>query len=174
MGLSRTVLCFTISFALSLPVIAAKGDSSPALDVTIKYLNEMLDDARFMRGENVAKISRPQHSCGVLRFDFNGGYVQSRGEYHGDNWGNMALKPTAVTIAPSSDSESYNGLLLTCSHPRCIAWSSATSGTQGRREDNGAISKMLVYLSGENLPRYLKAFKHLQDLCGGTEKNPFD
>jgi len=167
--------CLLLLVAVSTLGSPQRGGRGPSLSETKQYLNNMavgkstgivdhsLSFAQDLNWQQT--IQRADHDCDQVHF-----YMQPA-DWGGDRiyrYVEWAFRPREVTVEWTQNS--LNVSFVCVQQPGCI---------QATMDVNNTVTTIhagtaYIQLFEPSQHRYVNAFLHLQELCGGVEKNPFD
>jgi len=157
-------------------VHADQATEGPSMEVTISALGDAsygatvgpYEDALRKIGRfDDERVASSNHTCQMVEFNISpptDGYTDNYG------WAIYTFDPLGVTVYLSGTS-----VVAQCVNGSCINEQTSFYDADGNRHvENHVGTWMSLQIGGPGLHRYLNALRHLQALCGGTRRNPFD
>jgi hypothetical protein len=172
----RRALTALLALAPATEVRAYQAIWGPPMEVTVSALRDAsygatvgpYEDALRKIGRfDDERVASSFHTCQMVEFDIS---PPSDGYTYNNGWAIYTFDPLGVTVYLSG-----TAVVAQCVNGSCINEQTTYYTVDGYRQvENHVGTWMSLQIGGPGLHRYLNALRHLQELCGGARRNPFD
>jgi hypothetical protein len=173
---ARWALTALLAPALTQELHADPAPGGPSIEVTVSALRDAsygatvgpYEDALRKIGRfDDERVASSSHTCQTVEFNISpptDGYTYNKG------WAIYTFDPLGVTVYLSG-----TAVVAQCVNGSCINEHTSYYDEDGKRlVENHVGTWMSLQIGGPGLRRYMNALRHLQQLCGGVRRNPFD